>query len=311
MQFSLQKLHYVVAVADTQSVTKAARTLNISQPTISSALQSIETALGVQLFLRHHARGVTMTVAGRRFVNEARLLVKQARDFEHNIASLGQRVMGDISVGAFVTLATRYMPGLLTEFSRQMPGITVRLEEGNQQQIVDGLVNGRLELAMSYSYSLPPEIEGQPLATLPPYLLLPADHPLAEQSAVSLRQIATEPFILLDLPHSRDYFMNLFTACGVLPQVIYRSQSYELIRGLVGHSRGYTIHNALPGNARTYDGKRIAARPILETLPPVKIMCLHLGQQSVRPSVAAFADFLQVAFSKSGMYGASAGLAET
>lgn len=302
MQFSLRTLRYIVAIADTGTVTMAARELNISQPSVSSALNSVEETLGIQLFLRHHARGVTPTVAGRRFVNEARLLLKQARDFERNVDSLSAGITGEITVGSFVTLATRYMPGLLSEFARRMPGITVRLEEGNQQEIVDGLLAGRMELAMAYAYAVPSEIKGEPLMDLPPYLLVSSDHPAASQPAISLKKLAAEPFILLDLPHSRDYFMNLFTSCSVLPQIVYRSQSYELIRGLVGHGHGYTIHNALPGTSITYDGSFVTARPMVEKLPAVQVMCLHLGRDSMRPSVRAFADFLQEAFSPKGMF---------
>ena len=302
MQFSLRTLRYIVTIADTGTVTKAARQLNISQPSISAALQTVEDSLGVHLFLRHHARGVTPTVAGRRFVNEARQLLKQARDFERSVESLGSAITGEITVGCFLTLATRYMPGLLSEFARAMPGITVRLEEGNQQEIVDGLMAGRMEIALAYAYALPGEIASEKLTDLPPYLLVCSDHPAAVQSGISLKSIASEPFILLDLPHSRDYFMNLFTSCGTLPHIVYRSKSYELIRGLVGHGHGYTIHNALPGTSITYDGSRVTARPITEKMPAVQVMCLHLGRQRMRPAVRAFADFLQDAFSRTGMF---------
>ncbi|MFC6486765.1 LysR family transcriptional regulator [Nitratireductor sp. GCM10026969] len=302
MQFSLRTLKYIVAIADTGAMTEAARQLNISQPSISSALNAAEEALGIQLFVRHHARGVTPTVAGRRFVNEARLLLKQARDFERSIDSLGASMTGEITVGAFVTLATRYMPGLLSEFATRMPGITVRLKEGNQQEVVEDLLTGRTELALAYAYALPSEIEGERLIDLPPYLLLSADHPAASKPAVSLKEVAGEPFILLDLPHSRDYFMNLFMTCGVLPKIIYRSQSYELIRGLVGRSCGYTIHNALPGTSLTYDGSFVTARPIVEKLPAVQVMCLHLGRSRMRPAVQTFAHFLEEAFAPGGMF---------
>lgn len=302
MQISLRKLAYIVAVADCGTVSMAARQLNISQPSVSSALNSVEETLGVQLFLRHHARGITPTVAGRHFINEARLLLKQSRDFERNVESLGATITGEITVGSFVTLATRYMPGLLAEFSRTMPGITVKLEEGNQQDVVDGLLTGRMEIALAYAYALPSEIRGERLTELPPYLLVSCDHPAAAQDSISLIDMAAEPFILLDLPHSRDYFMTLFMTCGAQPHVVYRSKSYELIRGLVGHGHGYTIHNALPGTSITYDGGCVTARPITERLPAVQVMSLHLGRQTMRPAVRAFAEFLKQAFSPNGIF---------
>ncbi|MGV6875720.1 LysR family transcriptional regulator [Pseudochelatococcus sp. B33] len=302
MSFSLRHLRYIVAVSDTQSVTAASRQLGISQPAISGAIAEAEDKLGTPIFVRHHARGMSLTASGQRFVHEARLLLKHAADFDRSMAILGSAIMGEISVGCFGTLATRYMPALLTEFNRRRPGITVHLEEGNQQEIVDGLLSGRMEIAIAYAYALPPEITGEELVELPPYLLISADHPLAPRDRISLRDVANEPFILLDLPHSREYFMNLFSACGAIPIIAYRSKSYELIRGLVGHGRGYTIHNALPGTSVTYDGSRVTARPIVEPLPPVHVMSLRLRRQTMRPAVKAFADFLPEAFSPGGLF---------
>jgi DNA-binding transcriptional LysR family regulator len=302
MPFTLRELSYVVATADAGSVTKAARQLSVSQPAISGVISDAEARLGTQLFVRHHARGVAPTVAGHWFIHEARLLLKHANDFEKSVSSLGSGITGEITVGCFVTLATRYMPGLLAEFSRRLPGITVRLEEGNQQEIIDGVISGRMEIALSYAYAVPREISGERLTELPPYLLVSSQHPLAKRDTISLKEIASEPFILLDLPHSRDYFMSLFTTCGVLPLVVYKSKSYELIRGLVGHGHGYTIHNALPGTSVTYDGGRVVACAIAEPVPPVQVMSLQLRRHSVRPAVKAFAEFLTEAFSPKGMF---------
>ena len=130
------------------------------------------------------------------------------------------------------------MPGLLSGFRQRQPGISVKLEEGNQQEIIDALISGRTELALS------------------------ADHPLARRPAISLGELRDEPFILLDLPHSRDYFFGLFAAAGIEPRFTFRSRSFEMIRGLIGHGQGYSIHNAVPRTTIGYDGSRIAVVPI-------------------------------------------------
>jgi DNA-binding transcriptional LysR family regulator len=298
MQLSLRSLRYIVAAADAGSVTKAAQLLSVSQPAISGTIAEAEAKLGTQLFIRHHARGIAVTAAGARFIHEARLLLKHANDFNQSIERLGSGIAGEITVGCFLTLATRYMPRLLAEFARRLPDVTVRLEEGDHQEILDGLVSGRTELAIGYAYALPSEIVGEKLVELPPYLLIPENHRLSRRRSIGLHEMAAEPFILLDLPHSRDYFMNLFAISGVIPTIGYRSRSYELIRGLVGHGHGYTIHNALPGTSVTYDGSRVAARAIAGTMPPVHMMLLRLRQHSMRPAVRAFATFLTEALTK-------------
>ncbi|GGA69061.1 transcriptional regulator [Nitratireductor aestuarii] len=303
MHISLRSLRYVVVTADLGSLTAASKQLGISQPAISGAITEMERELGTQIFVRHHARGVSLTAAGSRFVHEARLLLKHSDDFEKSVSTMGKSVAGEITVGCFGTLATRYMPALLAAFSQRHPSVTIKLEEGNQQEIIDGLLSGRMEIAIAYAYALPPEITGETLVELPPYLLIAAGHPLAQHRRISLKQVQDEPFILLDLPHSRDYFLNLFRIAEIDPLIVYRSKSYELIRGLVGHNRGYTIHNALPGTSVTYDGSRVTARPIVEKLPSVRVTSLRLERNHpMRPAVKAFADFLPKAFAPDGLF---------
>ncbi len=302
MNLSLRVLRYVVETADCGSVTEAARRLNVSQPSISTALAQVEAHLGIQIFVRHHARGVTLSAAGQRYVNDARLLLNHARDFANSAQALGDSLRGEIVVGSFPTLAVRFMPALLAGFAKRFPGISVKLEEGDQQEMIGHLISGRTELALSYHFAVPDEITGEKLADLPPYALVSAEHRLAGRDEISLAELAAEPFILLDLPHSRDYFFSLFSACGLEPQVAFRTRSSELIRGLVGHGQGYSLHNVLPRTTIGYDGSRIAVLPISEPLQPATVTFLRLTRHGPRPAVQAFADYLREAFGRGGMF---------
>lgn len=302
MRFSLRALRYVVETADAGSVTEAAKRLNVSQPSISAALSQLEAELGVQIFVRHLAKGVTLSPAGQRLVNDARLLLNHARDFAQSAQSLGSTLHGEIVVGSFSTLATRFMPGLLSGFRERQPGISVKLEEGDQQEIIDGLVSGRTELALSYSFAVPDEIVGEKFCELPPYIVLSADHPLANRASISLTEMRDEPFILLDLPHSRDYFASLFTASGIEPPISFRTRSFELIRGLIGNGQGYSIHNAVPRTTIGYDGSRVAVVPITEKLPATHVMALRLKRHALRPAVQIFADYARDAFAVGGQF---------
>jgi DNA-binding transcriptional LysR family regulator len=298
----MRALGYIVATADTGSVSASAKQMNVSQPSISAAIAQIEATLGTSLFVRHHARGMTTTAAGQRFINEARILLAHARDFARNAEVLASDVSGEVNVGSFVTLATRFMPAILAEFARRRPGIVINLEEGNQQDIIEGVTSGRLELAMAYGYAVPEEVVAERLAELPPYVLVSSEHPLSRRGEIGLNEIGHEPFILLDLPFSRDYFFNLFMACGIEPRIAYRSRSPELIRGLVGHGCGYTVHNALPGTNLSYDGHKIVTLKIAERPSPVHVVSMRLRRQNMRPAVQAFADFMREAFQPNGLF---------
>ncbi len=302
MNLSLRQLRYVVAAADSGHVTDAAKRLNVSQPSISSAIAELEAEIGVPIFIRHHARGVTLTPVGERVVNEARLLLKHAQDFTQNAIEHGDALKGEIAVGCFLTLAIRFMPGLLAGFAQKYPGITVRLQEGDQEEMISTMLAGRIELALAYSLAVPDEIDAEPLIDLPPYAIVAANHPLAKRKSVSLKELGDEPFILLDLPYSRDYFFGLFRAVGLEPRIVFRSRSQELIRGLVAHGHGFAIQNAIPATTIAYDGNSIAVLALEEALQPTRIMTLRLKQYAVRPAVKAFQDYVHDAFSTGGIF---------
>ncbi|MFN0263182.1 LysR family transcriptional regulator [Tepidamorphus sp. 3E244] len=302
MQVSLRSLRYVVAAADFGNLTEAGKNLHISQSSISSAISRFEAECGVQIFVRHHAKGVSTTVAGTRVINEARMLLKHARDFAANARAMADEVRGEVAVGCFWTIATHFMPALLSTFAKSHPGINVSLDEGDQQWILDAIISGQTELALSYDFARPEEIHAEPLAVLPPNAVLPLDHPLAERDSVSLADLRDEPFILLDLPHSREYFLRLFQTAGITPKIAYRSRAYELTRGLVGHGCGYTIQNILPRTQTTHDGGQVAVLPISDDLEPVRVVSFRLKRQTPRPAVSAFESHLKACFSAGGVF---------
>ena len=241
MQLSLRQLRYVVAAADAGNVTEAARRLNVSQPSISSAIAEVESYVGVPLFIRRHARGVTLTLAGEKIVNEARLLLKHAAEFAQNALDYGNGLRGKIALGCFLTLAARFMPALLARFAQLHPGITVELHEGDQEELIAMLLSGRAELALAYNFALHQDLLAYRSPICRRTRSSSADHRLASRERISLEELAEEPYILLDLPHSRDYFFGLFRSVGVEPRVVMRSRSQELIRGLVANGHGYCI----------------------------------------------------------------------
>lgn len=303
MDLSLRALRYIVAVADLGSVTAAARHLHVSQPAISEMIAQLEDQLGFTLFLRHHARGVTQTPAGARVVTEARRLLAHAADFARAARALGDEPAGEVALGCFVTVAPRFLPRLLSAFAARHPAITVRTEEGDQAETVGALGTGRTEVALAYDFGLPETLEAEPLLVLPPYAALPAAHPLARRPRLTLAEVAAAlPLLLLDLPHSRDYFLGLFRAKGLEPRIAFASRSQELLRGLAGNGHGFAIQNAVSPSAFAVDGSRIAARPLEPDLAPVRMMLLSPRGVPPRPAVRAFAAFVREAFAPGGLF---------
>lgn len=299
---SLRSLRYLVAVADTGSVTGAARRLHVSQPSVSEAVTALEAELGVALLLRHHARGVTLTPAGLRVVTEARALLHHAEDFLRAAVSLGEAVAGEVAMGCFLTLAPRYLPALLAGLGRDAPRVSVRVEEGDHGEILAALEAGRTEIALTYDFDMPPGLQVRPVARLAPVAVLPVRHRLARQARVTLAELVEEPFLLLDLPHSRDYFAGIFRAAGLTPRIAFRSRSQELLRGLVGNGLGWMIQNVQPQSPHAIDGSRTTSLPLEPGLPPVRLVLAASPGPAGRPAVQALGDYVHAAFQKGGMF---------
>ncbi len=249
----MRQLEYFVTTCETGSITEAALTIPVAQSSVSAAIAQLEKALGVQLLIRHHAQGVSPTPEGRRFAERARALLQEAGDLERFASELTDEVRGVLDLGCLVTLAPLITPRLARDFKRQNPGVHVQLSAWGQQEIFARLREGALNLAVTYDLDLERDIAFEPLAALPPYAVFPADHPLAGDS-VGLRELAGMPLVLLDLPHSREYFYSLFQVAGLRPTVAQRSRNPEVIRTLVANGFGYTIVNARPVTEVALDG---------------------------------------------------------
>ncbi|MGE0874709.1 MAG: LysR family transcriptional regulator [Burkholderiales bacterium] len=290
-RLSLRSLRYFVAAAETGSITAAAARVHVSQPSVSEAIARLEADLGVQLFLRRQSRGLALTVPGDRFLVQARNLLSHADEVERFADHMGDLLSGELRVGCFVTLAPFVLPALLAGFARAYPGISVSFEEANQLELLERLREGRCELAMTYAYGLGEEFASEVLAELPPRVVLAADDPRARRRSISLRELADAPMVLLDLPHTRDYFLSLFRSAQIEPRIAHRAHTYETVRGLVARGLGFTILNAIPRQSLTYDGGRVAAVPIAEELPKTLAVSLRSKKLTPRPTVTAFAEY--------------------
>jgi len=298
--YTLRQLSYFVATAEGGSVAEAARRLNVAQPSVSSAIQKLEDLFGVQLFLRHHAQGVSLTSAGRRLVAEARSLLAYAEELSDRAQGLGQTLRGRLDVGCFLSFAPLYLPGLLTRFAADYPEVEVQLHEAPQDTLLQDLESGRIDLALLYDFGLGAGLTQEPLIELPPYALLPSEHPMAQRwpAGVSLRELAGEPLILLDVPPSRDYFTGLFRPLAVDPKVRFRTPSFETVRGMVANGLGYSLLVTRPAGDLSYDGRPLVCRPILEPAEPGRIVSARLAQARSTRLIGSFLAFCRSYFAE-------------
>lgn len=287
-RFTLRQLEYFLAAADAGSVTEAAQNIPVAQSSVSAAIAQLEAALGVQLLIRHHAQGISTTAEGRQFLERARALLRDADELERFASELTAELRGTLHLGCLVTVAPLVLPRLGKGFRERHPGVALEIVEAGQQELLSLLRSGRHSVTLTYDLDLADDLAFTALASLPPYAVIAADHPLAAADRVTLAELAAEPFVLLDLPHSREYFRSLFAAAGVEPNVAHRSAQADMIRAMVANGFGYAIFNARAGTGLALDGMPLASVPIGGDPRPMILGLVRLA--SVRPTrlVTAF-----------------------
>src|SRR5471032_3236642 len=149
LRYSLRQLRYFVVTAEVLSFTAAAKLLHISQPSISTAVADLELSFGVQLFVRHHASGLSLTQAGRDLLGQARNLLKIAEELQLAAKELDGGTTGTIALGFLVSLAPPLMPGLISRFTSEHGGISFRTIEAHQDELLNGLHDGSLDIVLT------------------------------------------------------------------------------------------------------------------------------------------------------------------
>ncbi|MDT5334548.1 MAG: hypothetical protein QOD90_53 [Mycobacterium sp.] len=272
--YTLRQLEYFVAVAEAGSVTKAAASVHLSQSAMSAALADLENALSVQLLVRHHARGISLTPAGRELLVESRRLLASAADLRAAAQGLGTSLSGTLSIGCFQVVAPYLLPELLAAAAEKLPKLYLHTTEADLAELAEGVANGTFELGIGYDLVDDVRLRRWPLFSLPPYALVSGSHRFANREHVDLVELAEEPMALLDLPHSRDYFQSVFTAAGVTPNIRYRSTTVETCRALVGRELAYCVLNLRAAVSTALDGHAVSVVPISGDVPSLTVVLL-------------------------------------
>ncbi len=269
LRFTLRQLEYYVAVGECGTIALAAEKLHVSSPSISAAIAQLEAELGLQLFVRQHARGLSLTQSGRQIHEQARRILAEAEGLNRLAGAISGRVQGNLTLGCLLTFAQFVVPSLRRSFETIYPEVKISQAELDHQEIMARLRGGALDAALTYDLDIPDDLSFVPLAKLPPFVLLPAQHPLAAFKALTLAQLVDAPMILLDLPSSNDYFLSLFRQEGLRPNIAERARDIAVVRGLVGNGFGYSIANLRPQSALSPDGKPLVFVPLAGRVRPM------------------------------------------
>ena len=266
LKVTLKQLQYFVVVSEQNSFAAAAKILNISQPAITSAIGLLEERLEVELLLRHHARGVSLTTAGQDLLVRSRSLLTHAKELEVNTLDLSEKLHGRLNIGCFHTLSPMYMPNLITNFLNIHNEVEVNLFEGKQKELINGLRNGNYDFVFMYhvdsTHAFDKDLEHHSLQRSAPHVIISPSHSIATFKIIELKKLVNYPMVLLDIEPSSEYFLGLFRKKNLNPFISYRSPSFETVRGFVANGMGYSILITQPKLNFDYNGKPLKYIPI-------------------------------------------------
>lgn len=290
LRFTLRQLEYFIAVGEAGSIALAAEKVNVTAPSMSSAIAQLEAGFGVQLFTRRHAQGSVLTPTGERFIEQARVVLESAAKLNDLANIYTGSVRGSLRVGCLRTFVQLMVPQLRRSFETRYANVDFSQVELDQAQIFDALGASRIDVALTYDLSLSSDIDFQPLRTLPPYVMVDVDHPLAGRSEVTAADLVDHDMVLLDMPHSSDYFLSMFRALGQRPRITERTSEISIQRSLVANGFGFGISNMRTVSEASMDGKLLKFIPLHTPVPPLQLGIAMSRAAHVSRTIQAFID---------------------
>lgn len=291
--FTLVQLNYFVCVAETQSMAHAAQQLYVSQSTVSAAIMKLESQLGVRLFVRGRKRGLVLTKEGSVLLEHSKKLLTAADELVEATRGVQTGLLGELAIGCFTSLAPNYLPRIIAKSAEQLPGISLKVIEGDLQQLEHALLSEECEVAFMYNLDLDDRLTLVPLVTAEPYAIVAKSHALSDRGDIWLEELSEDPLILLDVPYSRDYFEEIIASVGFRPRIGYRTPNYETLRSLVAAGLGYAIVTQYPRTAGTYDGAGLVPLKLKNDVRPVSVVLAHLTERRLSRKAEEFIRFVR------------------
>lgn len=239
------KLRYFYEVSCTLNLTRAAQNLYISQSALSKHIADLERDFGVPLFIRTN-RNLLLTQAGEVLRDECRRIFDGEENLYRKVRSAATPEAGSLSL-VFMGIGAAYrIPDLLAQFHQRYPQISVQTKRLNWNLVYDAVESGACDVGLKLSSceTYPEHIARQVLREDRVAAVLPAGHPLAGESRISLSQLKDDPFLFLDkaessIPH--DHAMRLCREAGFTPRVAAVYPNVETVVMMVQGGAGVSL----------------------------------------------------------------------
>lgn len=219
-------LQYFLAVAEEQSITKAAEYLHISQPTLSKQMMDLEEALGRQLLVRGRKK-ITLTEEGTFLRGRAQEIISLMDKTESAFRENEQSISGDVYIGCGEHRSTFTIMQIIRSIQEEYPDIRFHFFSSNADAIIERLDKGLLDMGFLLEPEITPRYDYKKLPLREAWgILVRKDSPLADVETISFAMLADLPLIMPSQTSNRGRMKAYFTEANVNPHVV---STYNLI----------------------------------------------------------------------------------
>lgn len=243
MPVQVRHIQYVIAAADQGNFRRAAAALGVQESAISRRIRELEERLGTAFFIRT-PNGVTLTNAGKQFVQRGRKALTEIGLARSEAAAIGRGEDGHIRIGIFSSLASGFLSELIDTFGAQHPAVKLTFIDGNPADHVAAIRKHHLDVAFITGCADWPGCDGRQLWTERIFVVLPAGHRLCGDGEVQFEELAGEPFIVSESAPGEeihDYLVKRLADLGRHPEIHHQAVSRDNLMRLVALRRGLTV----------------------------------------------------------------------
>jgi len=304
----VHQLRYFVAAAECANITRAADRCHVAQPSLSQQLRKLENYLGVKLFDRM-GRGIAITDAGRALLPRARRILAEIRDTEANLRRETADFCGTLIVGAIPTMAPYLLPPALKKLRAASPDCEFSVREDLTENLVEALADNEIDCALLSTPLQEEFLDVQILAEEELLIAVPASHPAASRSKLSLSDLRGQPTVSLEEMHCLGRQIQGFCSARHLARrVVCRTTQLSTILELVSLGVGISM---VPEMAAAADRAGHCRYLRLRPHKPMRQIAVAWRQGRTRPSAATRFVEIVAGNLRDGKHGLSNGQAKT
>lgn len=245
---NLNHLYYFKTLARLEHYTRASEELNITQPSLSHAISSLEEELSTSLFERQ-GRNVVLTKYGRQFLRYVEASLELLDDGIKKTKEMTGNSSGIIDLGFIYTLGSHYVPQLVNNFLKTYPDKNIKFSfsQGNTKDIIKGLKEEKYDVALCSYLPDEKDIEFIPITKEELVVIVPKDHPLSSKDSVDLLETIPYPQVYFNKNSGlRPVIDQLFSSIKELPNIVYELEEDSSVAGLVAGNFGIAILPDIP-----------------------------------------------------------------